>query len=147
MAEDTLGPIPKNVGHLISSEGTSFTSAKRLKVLDLPLHANEKAILQFIGLVNYFRDHVPKMAEMVKPLRALIDVKKYKHTKQLNWTEESTEAFHFQGLRSVPCPWQGGTQVRNRCFVEVMREQRTSTTDIFNDGTSFGSLGAIEEGP
>ena len=55
--------------HLISSERTSFTPAKRKEVLEFPLPANEKALLHFIGLVNYFRDHVPQMTEMVKPLR------------------------------------------------------------------------------
>ena len=74
------------VGYLIPSEGTSFTTAKRKEVLDFPLPANEKALPHFIGLVNY---------EMVKPLRALVDVKKYKRTKQMKWTEESIEAFHF----------------------------------------------------
>ena len=83
------------VGHLISSERTSFTPVKRKKVLDFPLLANEKALLHFIGLVKYFRDHVPKMTKMVKPLRALVDVKKYKRTKQLNWTDKSIEALHF----------------------------------------------------
>ena len=96
------------VGHLLSSEGTSFNPVKRLEVLDFPLPTTEKA-LQFIGLVNYFRDHVPKTSElvnyfrdhvpktteMVKPLRALIDLRKYKRSKQLNWTEESMEAFNF----------------------------------------------------
>ena len=46
------------VGHLISSTG-----AKRL-------HRTWEAssspwLLQFIGLANYFRDHIPKMTEMV----------------------------------------------------------------------------------
>ena len=49
------------VGHLISSTGTSFTEEKRLQVLDFPLPETEKALLQFIGLANYFRDHVPNM--------------------------------------------------------------------------------------
>ena len=80
------------VGHLISS---SFTPAKRKEVLEFPLPANEKVLLHFIGLVSYFRDHVPEMTEMVKPLRALVDIKKYKRTKQLLWTEESEAAFHF----------------------------------------------------
>jgi hypothetical protein len=35
------------------------------------------------------------MTDMVKLLRALVDVKKYERRKQLNWTEESIEAFHF----------------------------------------------------
>ena len=55
------------VGHLITSTGTSFTEEKRLQVLDFPLPETEKALLQFIGLVNYFRDHVPKMTEMFNP--------------------------------------------------------------------------------
>jgi hypothetical protein len=46
---------------LISSTGTSFTEEKRLQVLDFPLPETKKALLQFIGLVNYFRDHIPKM--------------------------------------------------------------------------------------
>jgi hypothetical protein len=49
------------VGHLISSTDTSFTSKKRLQVLDFPLPETEMELLQFIGLVNYFRDHVPHM--------------------------------------------------------------------------------------
>ena len=35
------------------------------------------------------------MTEMVKPLHALVDVKKYKRTKQMQWTGESIAAFHF----------------------------------------------------
>ena len=62
------------VGHLISSTDTSFTSEKRLRVLDFPLPETEKALLQFIGLVNYFRDHVPHMTEMVQPLQGFQEV-------------------------------------------------------------------------
>jgi hypothetical protein len=83
------------VGHLISSTGTSFTEEKRVQVLDFPLPETEKALLQFIGLVNYFRDHVPKMTEMVQPLRNLMDMKNYKGSKKLTWTEEAIEAFHY----------------------------------------------------
>ena len=83
------------VGHVKSSTGTSFTPEKRLQVLDFPLPAMEKALLQFIGLVSYFRDHVPQMTEMVKSLRELVEVKKYKGSRKLNWIEESIAAFNF----------------------------------------------------
>ena len=43
---------------------------------------------------NYFRDHVPKMTEMVQPLRKLVGMKKYKGSKKLTWTDEAIEAFH-----------------------------------------------------
>jgi len=64
--------------NLISSTGTSFTDEKRLQGLDFPLPETEKVLLQFVGLVNFFRDHVPHMTEMVQSLRKLIDIKKYK---------------------------------------------------------------------
>jgi len=83
------------VGHLISSTGTSFTEEKRLQVLDFPLPETEKALLHFIGLANYFRDYVPNMTEMVQPLRKLMDMKKYKGSKKLTWTDEAIEAFHY----------------------------------------------------
>ena len=41
------------VGHLISSEGTSFTPEKRLQILEFPPPATHKALLQFIGLVRH----------------------------------------------------------------------------------------------
>ena len=68
------------VGHLLSSssQGISFTEAKRLKVLDFPRPLTEKQLLMFIGLVNYFRDHVPHMTELMKPLRDMHHPKSYK---------------------------------------------------------------------
>ena len=83
------------VGHLISSEGTSFAPEKRLQVLEFPPSATQKALLQFIGLVNYFRDHVPQITEMCKPLRELVEQKKYKASNKLDWTDEGREAFNF----------------------------------------------------
>ena len=56
------------VGHLVSDTGISFTTEKRLKVLNFLRPTTQKALLQFIGLANYFRDHVPHMTEMVTPL-------------------------------------------------------------------------------
>jgi len=65
------------VGHLISAEGTSFTEEKRLKVL------------QFLGLGNYFLDHVPNMTELCKPLRDMcLTDKTYKSNGKLEWTPE-----------------------------------------------------------
>ena len=64
------------VVHLVSSKGTSFTPEKRLKVLEFPRPATQKALLQFIGLANYFRDHVPHMTERCKPLRDMIPLSK-----------------------------------------------------------------------
>jgi hypothetical protein len=81
------------VGHVISATGISFTEEKRLKVLKFPLPETQKNLLQFIGLANYFRDHVPNMTEMVQPLRKLIPLKLIPG--KLVWTPEAIEAFEF----------------------------------------------------
>jgi len=54
------------VGYVISITGTSITEEKRLKVLQFPLPETQKDLLQFIGVANYFRDHVPNMTEIVQ---------------------------------------------------------------------------------
>ncbi len=83
------------VGHLVSATGTSFTPEKRLKVLNFPQPSTQKEMLQFLGLVNYFRDHAPNMTEMAKPLRDMIPQGKYQRTSKLVWTTERSAAFQY----------------------------------------------------
>jgi hypothetical protein len=60
------------VGHLVFTTSTSFTPEKRLKVLGFPEPTIQKAILQSIGLANYFRDHVSDMTDLVNPSGKLV---------------------------------------------------------------------------
>jgi hypothetical protein len=46
------------VGHVLKSNGICFSMEKRSKVLDFPLPVKQKQLKSFLGLVNYFRDHV-----------------------------------------------------------------------------------------
>jgi hypothetical protein len=91
------------VGHVVSATGTSFTPEKRLKVLNFPLPQTQKALLQFIGLTNYFRNHCPDMTEMVKPLREMIPLKAYKGSGRLVWTDQTKEAFEYCQLAVSNC--------------------------------------------
>ena len=47
----------------------------------------------FIGLVNYCRDHVPHMTELMKPLRDMHNPKSYKPSAKLLWSPERITAF------------------------------------------------------
>jgi len=69
------------------AKGTSFMEEKRLKVSNFPLPQTKKALLQFLELGNYFRDHVPNLTELCKPLRDMCP-----HSK-LEWTPEHIHAF------------------------------------------------------
>ena len=116
------------VGHLISSESTSFTPEKRLQVLEFPPPATQKALLQFIGLVNYFCDHIPSMTEMIKPLRELINQKKYKGSNKLDVTEEGRKAFDF-------C-WTAVSKCQELYFLED-----TATPILQTDASDYGIAG------
>ena len=46
------------VGHVISETGLTMSDSKKQKVLDFPLPETPKQLRGFLGLVNYFRDHI-----------------------------------------------------------------------------------------
>ena len=60
------------VGHTINEEGMSFSTEKRGEVLDFPLPTTHKGMKQFLGLANYFRDHIKNHAIITQPLQAMV---------------------------------------------------------------------------
>ena len=65
-----------------------------MKVLNFQLPQTKKALLQFLGLGNYFLDHVPNMTELYKPLRDMCPTdKSYRSNGKLEWTPERIHAF------------------------------------------------------
>jgi hypothetical protein len=46
------------VGHVINEHGKTMSDDKRRKVLDFPRPATQKQLRSYLGLVNYFRDHL-----------------------------------------------------------------------------------------
>ncbi len=90
------------VGHVVSSEGVSFTQQKRGKVLDFPLPRTQKELQAFLGLINYFRDHVADMTELERPLRALMDHSKKNFT--LHWNAAAEASFHTTRDMIARCP-------------------------------------------
>ena len=84
---------PRLISQGSNTSVTSFTPEKRLKVLDFPQPTTQNEMPKFISLANYFRDHVPNMTDMVKPLRDMIPLDKYQRTGKLIWTTESSAEF------------------------------------------------------
>jgi hypothetical protein len=60
------------VGHVLRSDGVCFLTEKRSKVLDFPLPVKQKQLKSFLGLVNYFRDHVRGLSHKVKTLNGVM---------------------------------------------------------------------------
>jgi len=90
------------VGHIINENGLDFSQQKRDKVLDFPTPTTHKDMKQFLGLANYFRDHVKDHSILVQPLQDMVS--DYKKHKALQWTPELTALYHEVKDRVGNCP-------------------------------------------
>jgi hypothetical protein len=61
------------VGHVIDSEGKTFTRDKLDSVVNFPKPVRQKDMKSFLGLANYFRLHIPNHTTVVGPLCAVSD--------------------------------------------------------------------------
>jgi hypothetical protein len=90
------------VGHVINSQGLSFSSAKLDKVQTFRQPETPRALKQFLGLASYFRDHIRNHADIVQPLQDLM-VNTKSHAK-LVWTEASLKALDNIKEAIINCP-------------------------------------------
>ena len=82
------------VGYVVDKTGTTFSKEKREKVLNFKLPMNLKELKSFIGLVTYFKDHVPHFTERMAPLYALLPRnRKYNPGEGLKWTPQLEQHF------------------------------------------------------
>ena len=56
------------VGKEISKEGITMSSKKIKGLTDFPMPTKTTELRSFLGLTNYFRDHVPNHSNIVAPL-------------------------------------------------------------------------------
>ena len=61
------------VGRVLTYDGTTMRDETTLKVLNFPVPEYIKKLRSFLGLVNYFRDHIyGNLSEMLAPLQRMI---------------------------------------------------------------------------
>ena len=58
------------VGFIIGEAGVEVDGDRISAILALPLPRSVKELRSLLGMVNYFRPHLPRLAEMVAPLQA-----------------------------------------------------------------------------
>ncbi len=90
------------VGHVLKSDGVCFSTEKRSKVLEFPLPVKQKQLKSFLGLVNYFRDHVQGLSHKVKPLNDIMIP--YKKGTSIDWTPRLEEYFRDVQESVGKCP-------------------------------------------
>ena len=91
------------VGHTISENGLDFSDEKKRKVVDFPKPRSASGVRGFLGLANYFRDHVRMHSLEVQPIQQLLEGLKGKHA-EVTWTPEAEAAFERIKRLIGDCP-------------------------------------------
>ncbi len=92
----------KFVGHILNVDGVHFSAEKRGKVLDFSLPRKQKQLKSFLGLVNYFRDHVENLSVLSVPLNDMTIP--YKKSGTVVWTPQLEERFRVIQDAVGNCP-------------------------------------------
>ena len=86
-------PQTRFVGHTIDKTGKHFDREKLDSVLDIELPVYGKGLKSFLGLAQWFSDHVRDFSKKTRVLQQYVH--DYEHTKnrQIPWTKEGIDAF------------------------------------------------------
>jgi len=85
----------KFLGFIISSEGIKPDPEKVAPIRDFPTPLCTRDVQSFLGIVNYYRNHVPYCADLAQPLSKLTGNAKFE------WGEEQQIA--FEKLKEAMC--------------------------------------------
>ena len=90
------------VGHTINKDGIHFSRAKLEGILNIPAPATHKDMKSFLGVANYFRDHINNHSILAHPLNQMI--LDYSPKKRLSWSKEQLDAFYLLRKSINECP-------------------------------------------
>jgi len=76
------------LGLQVDAEGLHASSNKIKAVLDAPQPRNVKELRSFLGMMNYYRKFIPKLAMILKPLTSLLQ-----HNTRWHWSVPCANAF------------------------------------------------------
>jgi hypothetical protein len=111
------------VGHTIDETGLHFTQSKLDTVLSFQKPVYQAQLRSFLGLANYFRDHVKHHSTIVGPLQSLLN--NYDRRTKLNWTEETEAAWENIKLAIHSCP-------------KLFFLDNTSPVHLYTDASDYG---------
>lgn len=90
------------VGHTLNEQGIHFTRSKLDSVKNFPRPTTERQLRSFLGLANWFRDHINDHSNKARPLQQMLVA--YKQRRKLIWTAAADEAFERIKQDIDECP-------------------------------------------
>ena len=95
-------PSVEYCGHLIDKEALHFTRSKLDSVTDFAIPETQQGLRSFLGLANWFRDHVNDHSRLVRPLHTMLNG--YSKHKRLIWTQDLIHSFESVKRAIHECP-------------------------------------------
>ena len=89
-------------GHLLDEEGIHFERSKIDSILDFKTPETQQQLKAFLGLANWFRDHVNDHSRLVRPLHRMLTG--YSKFKKLEWTQELLAVYEATKIAVHECP-------------------------------------------
>ena len=77
------------LGHLVSERGFEPLPEKLEFICKMPAPRTAKEVKQFLGLIGYYRNFVPRFADISRPLTKLT-----RHNVVFEWTDQCSKAFN-----------------------------------------------------
>jgi transposase InsO family protein len=93
------------VGHVLDGDGVRFSAEKLDGIRAIALPTTRGLLKSFMGLANYFRDHVPDYASMEHTILPVLGTNYTKRARKekLTWTESGIQAFERLKLAITNC--------------------------------------------
>lgn len=86
------------LGHQVSSEGVRPSYRNVEAILQYPQPKTLRQVRRFIGMVNFFRRHIPNASALMKPLNELLK------KRSIQWTEACSDSFEkLKTILTSPC--------------------------------------------
>jgi hypothetical protein len=93
------------VGHVINEEGIHFSDEKIMRVLNFNRPRIACEMKSFLGLANYFRDHIKNHSIIAQPLQNMIpQYSKRNKSQKLIWDVDTNESFEKLKKAIADCP-------------------------------------------
>ena len=113
----------KFLGHQVGGDVITWS---RDKVRKTPRPTNKKQVRSFLGLIGYFRDHIPAYAEVSAPVTDLLKKGKAEH---IQWSEAHDRAYSLlqEPVLKLPDLSKPFVLRTDAWMAEVLRSRRSTS--------------------
>ncbi|KAG6457967.1 hypothetical protein O3G_MSEX010581 [Manduca sexta] len=125
------------LGYHVSKDGMKPLEEQVKVISDFPRPKTVEELRRFLGMINFYRRHLPKAAEIQAKLNVFLHNSKKKDKSRIPWTDESIKAFEQckQSLKravtlefpSADAPISLMTDCSNTCAGAVLQQKEKDT--------------------